>query len=134
VFPVILKLESAGNRFGVIFVHFDRHGGIFASFNSLNHHFMSRHPFPPKVGALSNLWLPTRSSSFYVKAWNFRLQPRHEVKPPSLLLVSGESYMTPSRTATFFFTAMHRKFRFPKQRLQIATVLEQFICLSACFR
>jgi hypothetical protein len=36
-------------------------------------------------------------------ARSFRLQPRHDVKPPSLLLVAWEVIMTSSRTATSIY-------------------------------
>jgi hypothetical protein len=57
-------------------LYFDWHGGLFASFNSLHHHPLPSHPHPPA------------NSQSTKQLLSFRLQPRHDVKPPSLLLVA----------------------------------------------
>jgi hypothetical protein len=87
--PIISQKVCKTNRFFTVFVHSGRHEGVFDSFDSFDSSTTTPCLGPPPANSWRTkqfLSRPTVSSSFKVKAQNFRLRSRHDVKSPSLLV------------------------------------------------
>ncbi len=72
----------------------------------LHHHPRAGH-YPRQQSARQAVLEPPAQSLALSKCrpGAFRLRPRHDVSPPSLLLVTWKSYTTPSRTTTSIYIA-----------------------------
>ncbi len=106
-FPAILKSISAENHsFFPPFLYILGSLGAYLTLWLPPPPSPARHSPCPIVCAPSSFWaVLTVSSSFYVKALRLRVWPRHDIKPPSLLLVTLEVifFTTSSRTATSIY-------------------------------